>query len=126
MQSLHAKLKLLAEDPEKEQERGEIMTELSKLEEEKLELFGKIDTWEIKESEVFPDAIAKKAAEEALKKQKLIAAHENYIYRNEPSLANMPETTATEKKKKEKLASEIEKRKKELIDLGKPYNRKSR
>lgn len=128
MQGIHSKLKALAKDDDSTlQERGELMDELSALEEKKLETFGKIDTWDEpagKPSD--PDKIKEKAAEEAIKKQKLIDAHENYIYRNEPSLANMPESTPGQKKKKAEKAAEIERRKQELIALGKPYQRKSR
>ena len=127
MQGGHASVKAMAKDPEKEQERAEIMEELSLLEESKLVFFGLIDTWQAPEPEAAgPAAIKAKAAEEAIAKQKLIAAHENYIYRNEPALANMPETTPAEKKKKQTKAGEIERRKQELITLGKPYERKSR
>lgn len=132
MQGLHAKVKAIAEDPEKEQERGEIINELSELEEAKLEIFAAIDTWEAPEPSASEpaasesEALKAKAAEEAIAKQKLIAANENYIYRNEPALVNMPETTPSEKKKKQAKADEIERRKQELISLGKPYERKSK
>lgn len=126
MQSLHANLKAIATDEAKIEERGALMDELSQLEEQKLEAFGEIDTWKEPEVNTDPEDIKSQAAAEALKKQKLIDAHENFIYRNEPSLANMPEDTAAQKKKKAKKAAEIERRKKELIELGKPYQRKSR
>lgn len=127
MQTLHASVKLLASDDAKLNERGEIMNRLSELEEEKLELFGNIDVWGPRNpAGNDPDNVAAKAAEEAIKKQKLIEAHENYIYRNEPALKNMPESTPAEKKKKAAKAAEIERRKEELIKMGKPYNRKSK
>lgn len=127
MQGLHANLKAIAEDSAKEEERAEFMNELSELEETKLELFAMIDAWEEPESnENDPEIIKEKAAQDAIAKQKLIAANENYIYRNEPALANMPESTSAEKRKKQAKADEIERRKQELITLGKPYERKSK
>lgn len=127
MQSLHAKMKVLAIDESKQEERAELINKLSTLEEAKLELFAKIDTWDAPAADPSdPDALQAKAAHEAIAKQKLIDAHENYIYRNEPSLQNMPEDTPAQKKKKEAKAAEIERRKQELINLGKPYQRKSR
>lgn len=127
MQGLHANLKALAEDSTKEEERAELMDELSELEETKLELFALIDAWEEPESnENDPQIIKEKAAQDAIAKQKLIAANENYIYRNEPALANMPESTSAEKRKKQAKVDEINRRKQELITLGKPYERKSR
>lgn len=127
MQSLHANLKAKADDPEADAERGEIMDQLSELEERKLELFALIDTFVMKEPAVNdPASIAKAAAKEALEKQKLIEAHENYIYRGEGALANMPENTPAQKKKKQAKLNEINRRREELVKLGKPYNRQSR
>ncbi len=127
MQSLHANLKAKADDPEADAERGEIMDQLSELEERKLELFALIDTFVMKEpAGNDPASIAKAAAKEALEKQKLIEAHENYIYRGEGALANMPENTPAQKKKKQAKLNEINRRREELVKLGKPYNRQSR
>lgn len=127
MQSLHANLKATADDPDLDAERGEIMDQLSELEERKLELFALIDTFVLQApAGNDPASIAKTAAKEALDKQKLIAAHENYIYRGEAALANMPENTPAQKKKKQAKLAELTRRKAELVSLGKPYNRQSR
>lgn len=126
MKSLHANMKAIAKDDTKQDDRAVIMDTLSKLEEKKLLLFAGIDTWDHTDPLTDPDAIAKKAGEDAIKKQKLIEAHENYIYRNEPLIAKMPEKTAAEKNKKQAKTTELKRRYEELVTLGKPYNRKPR
>lgn len=130
MQSLHAKVKALPEDPKFDNDRKVIMQQLSDLDKEKAKSFLKIDEWVVPEIDKDPstdvDLVAQKAAEDALNKDKLIKAHNNYIYRAELTLPDMKETTPAEIKKKQEKQAEVDRRKKELEELGVPYNRKSR
>lgn len=125
MKSCHAKVKAIAQEKGKAQERQEIMEQMKELEADKLEKFNSIDTW-ITPQEKETQGIAKAAAAKALERDKLIKAHGNYIYRAELALPNMPVKTAQEKKRKAEKQAEVDRRKKELEEIGAPYNRQTR
>lgn len=125
MKTLHAKIKNIPKDPKNDGKRKGIMQKLSDLDELKTEHWVKIDTWQ-EPAATDPEKIKEQAAKDALAKEKLIKANENYIYRAELSIPKMKEETPADKKRKQEKMAEVARRKKELEDMGVPYNRKSR
>lgn len=125
MKSLHAKVRLMAKDGNKQDQLQSTMESIASMEEDKVAAWQKIDIW----SNPFnqdTEKISKEAAEKAIERDKLIKAHGNYIYRAELALPNMPEKTSAEKKRKAEKQAEVDRRKEDLIKLGAPYDRKSR
>ncbi len=124
MIGFHAKMKALDPDEKFNSEREVCMTKLTSLDERKKANWLLVDTWEdphpIEETD--PLVIARKA----LDRDKLIKAHNNYIWRYEKIVDSMPVETEKERGIKQKRVDEIARRRKELIDFGFPYNRKSR
>ncbi len=105
MKALHAELKFIQDDPEKEERRKELAEGIVERKEKSRANWDVIDTWwknrdaeKPVETEKSPE---QKAADEALKKDKRIKANLNYIRRYK---------NTTKKKQKE----ELEARKKEL------------
>lgn len=125
MRSLHTKMKSIDPDKKFNKDRKEIMDQLIELEDQKSANWIIIDTWEEIKTDNLP-ANTEDAEKKAIEKIKLIEAHGNFIYRAEMTIPNMPESTVVLKKKKAAKIAEVERRKQELVNLGAPYNRKSR
>lgn len=139
MRALHEKAKVKQRNAADKEELQDIMDRLASLDDRRTEKFRTIDDWTPpaeKEEEkkdagkadasADPEVIARKAAEEALEKDKLIKAHGNYIYRAELKLPNMPVKTQRQRELKAAKEAEVQRRKEELQLMGVPYQRKSR
>lgn len=124
IRSLHSKVKTIDPDTNYNKDREKIMQQLVILEDKKAENWISIDTWKEPESDFSLDT--EMAVQKALEREKLIKAHGNFIYRAEIIIPAMPEDSEKQKKKKADKIAELNRRKKELITLGSPYNRKSR
>jgi hypothetical protein len=110
MKALHAELKFIQDDPEKEERRKKLAEGIVERKEKSRVNWNEIDEWwknrhQVKEPKKSPEELA---AEEALKKDKRIKANLNYIRRYK---------NTTKKKQKE----ELEARKKELDAWGVSY-----
>jgi hypothetical protein len=121
MRSLHTKVKSIDPDDKNNEKRQEIMQELSELDDKKSSNWEVIDKWEEPEPDIIQKSDTETAIREALKREKLIKAHKVYIYRAKKMLDKMPEKTPNQRKRKEKKIAEIERRKKELTDMGDAY-----
>ena len=125
MVSLHAKLKAVPADKKNDGKRKKIMEELTELDDKKAENWRTIDTWNEPEDSKGPEEITTdKAVQQALAREKRIKANKIYIYRAQKMVDAMDPKTEKEKKKKAAKIREIEKRKKELADMGQPYTKK--
>lgn len=121
MRSLHTKVKSIDPDDKNNENREEIMQELAELDDKKSANWEVIDTWDDSEKDKIKNTNTETAIREALKREKLIKAHKVYIYRAEKMLDKMPEKTSNQRKRKDKKIAEIERRKKELTDMGEAY-----
>jgi len=121
MRSLHAKVKLIDPDAKFDGKRKAIMEKLDLLDQSKAANWEKIDTWT--EPQEFKGTEVEKAVQDALVTQKKIKANQIYIYRAEKKLMDMPNLTDKQREKRNIKQAEIDKRKKELIELGQPYKK---
>lgn len=110
MKTLHAELKNIHDDPQKERRRKELAQGIVDRQKKTRTNWEKIDKW-WNSRELTPEKRPEeKAAEEALKRDKRIKANLNYMRRYKNS-------------EKERQKKEIEKRKKELDQWGISYER---
>lgn len=124
MVGFHAKMKSIDPSPEFDQDREICMAEIVKAEKKQKANWLEFDTFIDPKPIVQTDPVL--IAHEALQKDKLMKAHNNYIWRYEKIIGSMPAETEKERGVKQKRMDEIARRRKELIDFGFPYKRKSR
>ena len=119
MRSLHAKMKVISPEAQYNAKRQSIIEKLTELEQNKASNWSAIDTWD--EPKEFKGTEVEKAVHEAIETQKKIKANQIYIYRAEKMLESMPNETEKQREKRKIRLAEIDKRKKELTDMGQPY-----
>lgn len=118
MGAFHAKMKVVKTDAE----RAALIKEITELDDSKRAYWTIIDDWSepkmITEKPTKPEMTLEEFAE----RDRKIKAYNNYIWRNEAktSDAKLPD------EKRTFYATEVERRKQELIEMGAPYNRKTR
>ncbi len=122
MKSKHAKMRALPEVEKNNPGRAGLLKDISTLDGTKTELWAIIDTWEEPLAPGTEAEKIEKAKKEALESDRKAKADSNYIWRAEREL--MKESISEARRKY--LIKEIARRKQNLIDQGKPYNRKTR
>jgi hypothetical protein len=121
MKAKHAKMRTLPPDSQHDSQRAELLDKLSDLDSVKAALWAQIDEWTAPK-DFEKNNLYEKGKEEAIKADRRLKANSNYIYRALKELQN-PDLAPD---RKAAIESEIAIRKKEMEELGQPYNRKPR